>query len=68
MTLSNGLKVEVVWSPSNRKTLAKWETEQEYKRYLYEYSCPGGQLTLKFVSSHNVGKAPPSASGEQEGT
>lgn len=68
VTLSNGLEVKVVWSPSTRKTLATWETEQEYKRYLYEYSCPGDQLTLKFISSHNVGKAPPRAPGEREGT
>ena len=68
VTLSNGLKVKVVWSPRNRRALATWETEQEYKRYLYEYSCPGGQLTLKFVSSHNQGKAPPSPPAEQEGT
>jgi hypothetical protein len=68
VTLSNGLQVKVVWSPTNRRTLATWETEQEYKRYLYSYSCPGDQLTLKFVSSHNVGKATPSAPAEGEGT
>lgn len=68
VTLSNGLKVKVVWSPRNRKTLATWETDQEYKRYLYEYSCPGDQLTLKFVSSHNAPKGPPSPPAEQEGT
>jgi hypothetical protein len=68
VTLSNGLKVKVVWSPRNRKTLATWETDQEYKRYLYEYSCTGGQLTLKFVSSHNAPKGPSSPPAEQEGT
>ena len=68
VTLSNGLTIKVVWSPNSRRTLATWETEREYKRYLYAYSCPGDQLTLKFISSHNVGKTSPATSGEQEGT
>jgi hypothetical protein len=45
---SNGLIMRVAWEPSTRIALGRWDSKGRTLRSIYTYSCPGGQLVLKF--------------------
>jgi len=45
---SNGLIMRVAWEPSTRITLGRWDSGGATLRSIYTYSCPGGELVLKF--------------------
>jgi hypothetical protein len=45
---SNGLIMRVAWEPSTRIVLGRWDRGGATLRSIYTYSCPGGQLALKF--------------------
>ena len=50
----NGITIRVMWTPRTRRTLAKFESGGEIKRFLYEYSCPNGKLQLDFLRAHHT--------------
>lgn len=63
VTLEKAPTIRVLWNPANRRVLARFDSGGETKRYLYTYTCPGGQLTLKFLLTHHT--PAPSASGPE---
>lgn len=64
VTLEKAPTIRVLWNPGNRRALARFDSGGETKRYLYTYTCPGGQLTLKFLLTHHTPAA--SLSGPEE--
>jgi len=59
-----GPTIRVMWNPATRRALGRFDSGGERTRFLFTYSCPDGQLTLKFVLSR-TDPAPPSATGEE---
>jgi hypothetical protein len=64
VTVQDGPAIEVIWTTGTKRVLAKWEWGGELKRYVYDYSCPGGQLNLRYLRSLTTRLA---ASSPQEG-
>ena len=64
VTLEKGPTIRVLWNPGMRRALARFDSGGETKRYLYTYTCPSGQLTLKFLLTHHTPAA--SSSGPEE--
>ncbi|HQR54078.1 MAG TPA: DUF4157 domain-containing protein [Burkholderiales bacterium] len=48
----NGPPILVMWNPRSRRTIGRFDSGGVRKRYVFDYSCPGGVLTLKFVLLH----------------
>jgi len=45
----DGPPILVMWNPAARRALARFDVGGERKRFLFSYSCPGGQLTLSLI-------------------
>jgi hypothetical protein len=60
----NGPPILVMWNPRSRRTIGRFDSGGVRKRYVFDYSCPGGVLTLKFVLLHT---APTPGSGSPGG-
>jgi hypothetical protein len=60
----NGPPILVMWNPRSRRTIGRLDSGGVRKRYVFDYSCPGGVLTLKFVLLHT---APTPGSGSPGG-
>lgn len=50
----NGPPILVMWNPRSRRTIGRFDAGGVRKRYVFDYSCSGGQLTLKFVLLHTT--------------
>jgi hypothetical protein len=61
---TKGPTIRVMWNPGTRRALGRFDSGGERKRFLFTYSCPDGQLALKFVLSR-TDPAPPSATGKE---
>ena len=47
----DGPPILVMWNPTARRVLARFDVGGERKRFLFTYTCPGGQLTLNLILS-----------------
>jgi hypothetical protein len=50
----NGPPILVMWNPRSRRTIGRFDSGGVRKRYSFDYSWPGGVLTLKFVVLHTA--------------
>ncbi len=50
----NGPPILVMWNPRTRRTIGRFDSGGVRKRYVFDYSCSGGQLTLTFVLLHTA--------------